>query len=449
VVRRFQCNFSLTLLFSWLLAASGMAALTGLVGACQSSDAKPRAETPAGRSGDAPAREVRLAPVTRATFEQAIEIAGTLAADEQVVLATKVPGRLSTIDVDLASPVKQGQLLAQVETTDYELGVQLAQAALGQARAQLGLPANGTRRRVDADATAVVRQAKATLEEARANEARASKLAEEGLTPQAELDTARAALLRAEASLESAREEVRLREAQVRQRESELELARQRLADTAIRSPLDGFVQARRANRGQYLPAGAPVVEVVRIDPLRLRLAVPEREATSLRSGQAVRVRVSGQSGGGAASEYSGTLTRLAPSLDEQTRSLLIEADIPNPGTLRPGNFVQARIVVGERSVATVPESAIVTFAGLQKVILVDAGKAIERPVTTGDTRDERVEIVTGLRDGERVVVSPGALQQGQPVRVLEGEMSGPQQGGAEPKPPLERAQAEPAAAGG
>jgi HlyD family secretion protein len=448
VVRFFQSNRSLTLLFSGLLTVSGMVTFTGLVEGCQSTDAKPRAEAPAGRAGDAPARDVRLTPVTRATFEQVIEIAGTLAADEQVTLATKVPGRLSTIDVDMASPVEQGQLIAQVEATDYELGVQQAQAALGQARAQLGLPANGASRRVDPDVTAIVRQAKATLEEARANEARAGKLAEEGLTPQAELGTVRATLLRAEAALESAREEVRLREAQVRQRESELEIARQRLADTAIRSPLAGFVQARRANRGEYLPAGAPVVEVVRIDPLRLRLAVPEREASSLRSGQAVRIRVNGQSGAGGASEHSGVLTRLAPSLDEQSRSLLIEADIPNPGTLRPGNFVQARIVVGERSVAIVPESAVVTFAGLQKVILVDAGKAVERPVTTGETRDEMVEIVTGLRDGDLVVVSPGALQQGQPVRVLEGEVSGPEQG-IEKKPPLERALAEPATTGG
>jgi HlyD family secretion protein len=394
----------------------------GLTGAgCQSSDAKPRAETQGARPGDAPPREVRLAKVAAASFEEVIEIAGTLAADEQVTLATKVPGRLSKIEVDLASPVKQGQLIAQIETIDYEFGVQQAQAALGQARAQLGLPATGNQKRVDADATAIVRQARATLEEARANEARLIKLAEEGLTPQADLESARATLLRAEASLESAREEVRLREAQVRQRESELEIARQRLADTAIHSPIDGFVQARRANRGEYLAAGAAVAEVVRVDPLRLRLAVPEREATSLRSGQAVRVRVTGQNGAAAREDYTGVVARLAPSLDAQSRSLLIEADIQNPGNLRPGNFVQARIIVGERRALTVPQSAVVTFAGLQKVILVEEGKAVERPVTTGDAQGDQIEISTGVREGEQVVEVPGALQQGQSV-VVSGE---------------------------
>jgi HlyD family secretion protein len=412
VVRPFQTNIALMLLLSAAWAPG-----------CNSPDAKPRAEAP-GAARASEAREVRLTRAIPSTFEQVIEIAGTLAADEQVTLATKVPGRLSTIDIDFASPVKQGQLIAQVETTDYEFGVQQALAALGQARAQIGLSAVGPRVRIDPDATAIVRQAKATLEEARVNERRLAQLANEGLTPRAELDAARATLVRAEASLESAREEVRLREAQVRQRESELSIARQRLADTTIRSPLDGFVQARRASRGEYLPAGAPVAEVVRIDPLRLRLAVPEREAMSVRAGQAVRVRVSGQSPG-ASDEHSGVVTRLAPSLDAQSRSLMIEADIANPGNLRPGNFVQARIIVGQRNVPTVPESAVVTFAGLEKVILVVEGKAVERTVTTGDRRGAAVEIVRGLREGELVVDAPGALQHGQPVRVIEGDASG------------------------
>ncbi len=395
----------------WLAFSAGAAL------GCQSSDAKPRAETPGARPTEG-AREVRLTRVTSTTFEQVVDIAGTLAADEQVTLATKLAGRLATIAVDLASPVKQGQLVAQIETTDYELGVQQALASLGQARAQLGLPVDGKARRVDVDTTAIVRQARATLGEARANEARMAKLAEEGLAPEADLDGARASLLRAEASLESAREEVRLREAQVRQRESELEIARQRLDDTAIRSPLDGFVLARRAGKGEYLAAGAPVVEVVRIDPLRLRLAVPEREATGLMAGQVVRVRVDGQHDSETLHDYSGVVTRLAPSLDTQSRRLLFEADIKNPGTLRPGNFVQARIIVGQRRMPTVPESAIVTFAGLEKVILVEEGRAVERPVTTGDVLDGKVEIVSGVTEGEAIVAQPGSLQQGQPVRV-------------------------------
>lgn len=388
--------------------------------ACES-DAKPRAEaatTTAGAPGASP-RGVELAPVTLATFEQVIETTGTLAADEQVTLATKVAGRVASIAVDLASPVKRGDLVAQIETADYELGVQQAEAALGQARAQLGLPVSGPKPTLDVESTAIVRQARATLEEARAAAARFEVLAEEGLSPQAELDTARASLLRAEAVLQAAREEVRIREAQVRQRESELRIARQQLADTTVRSPLDGVVQARQASAGEFLAAGAPIAQIVRIDPLRLRLALPEREASSVQQGQTVHLSSSAAEAAEGDPGHSGVVARVAPSLDAQSRSLLVEADIPNTGQLRPGNFVRARIVVGSRSVPTVPESAIVTFAGLQKVITVKDGRAVERPVTTGLTQAERVEIISGLEPGEAVVKSPGSLQQGQAVSVL------------------------------
>ena len=399
-----------------LLLAGSLAVL-----ACQA-DPTPRAEAKAG-SGATPradAREVQLSPVTSSRFEQTIEISGTLAADERVMIATKVTGRLASIAVDLSSPVKQGQVVAQIETTDYELGVQQADAALAQARAVLGLAPAMSPADVDVDATAVVRQARATLGEATANAARLEALAREGISPEADRDSAEATLARAEAGLQSAREEVRLRQAQVRQRESELRVARQRLADASIRSPIDGYVQSRRANVGEYMAAGATIADVVRVDPLRLRLAVPEREAVLVKAGQSVRVSLEGTDAPGTPPVENGRVARLAPGLDAESRSLLIEADIPNPGHLRPGNFVHAAIVVGDREVPTVPESAIVTFAGLQKVIMVKDGKAVERPVTTGARRAKDIEISSGLELGELVVENPGTLQQGEPVRVRE-----------------------------
>jgi HlyD family secretion protein len=394
-----------------------VAALIALA-SCQG-EQTPQAEAQAARGkSEADAREVTLRPVVLSRFEQQIDISGTLAADEQVMLATKVAGRLASIGVDLASAVKRDQVVAQIETTDYELGVQQAEAALAQARALLGLPAATSPGTIDIDGTAVVRQARATLGEARANAARVEALAREGLSPEADRDSAQATLARAEAGLESAREEVRLRQAQVRQRESELRVARQRLADTAIRSPIDGYVQLRRASVGEYLAAGATVAEVVRIDPLRLRLAVPEREATLVKAGQAVRVSLEAADPQVPPDAREGRVARLAPGLDADSRSLLIEADIPNTeGQLRPGNFVHAQIVVGEREVPTLPETAIVTFAGLQKVLLVKDGKAVERPVTTGVKRGGDIEITSGVQVGEMVVEAPGALQQGEPVR--------------------------------
>jgi multidrug efflux pump subunit AcrA (membrane-fusion protein) len=121
-----------------------------------------------------------------------------------------------------------------------------------------------------------------------------------------------------------------------------------------------------------------------------------------------VRVRVSGQSDGDGPKEHTGVVARLAPSLDAQSRSLMIEADIKNPGTLRPGNFVQARIVVGQRSVITVPEAAVVTFAGLQKVILVEGGKAVERQLGA----DERARLRVLLISMDPARDTPAALRR-------------------------------------
>lgn len=400
----------MTLRWTKLLSASFLLVFAG-PGCDSQVPSKSEGPNPASETHEA--REVTLEPVAQHAFEDAVELSGTLAPDEQVLLATKVAGRLAKIHVDLASAVQEGQVVAQIETTDYDFGVQQARAALGQARAQLGLPPTDAEGTFDPEATAIVRQAHATLEEARVNETRLVALVREGLSPQSELDGARATLVRAEATLESAREEVRLRQAQVRQRESELRTARQRLLDTSIRSPITGFVQTRRANVGEYLAAGAPVAEVVRVNPLRLRLAVPEREATNIERGQIVRVR-------GEAGDHTGVLARVAPSLDASNRSLLIEADIQNPGTLRPGSFVTARIVTGSHTTIAVSKSSVVTFAGLQKVIVVENDRAVEKPVKTGRVEGDRVEISSGIELGQRVVKNPGSLQQGQAVRVVE-----------------------------
>ena len=381
-------------------------------------DAKPRAEETARAAESSPPREVQLEPVVLQELEQQIEISGTLAADAQISLSTKVPGRLANVLVDLSSPVQQGQVVAQIEATDYENGVRQAEAALAQVRARLGLWGKSATSRVDVEATAGVRQAQATLEEARANAQRLDALAAQGLTPESELTTSHAALARAEASLETARQEVQLRQAELAQRESELAIARQSLADTLIRSPIDGFVQTRWVNRGEYLIAGARVVEVVRIDPLRLRVALPERDAQLVAQGQAVTVALDGAL---PAATAQGVVARVAPGFDADSRSLLIEADIPNPGSLRPGHFVRARIQVGVRKVPTVSRSALVSFAGLDKVLLVKEGKAVEAPVTLGESAGDRVEVLSGLLPGQLVVHAPGSLQQGQAVRLAPG----------------------------
>jgi RND family efflux transporter MFP subunit len=387
------------------------AALT-LLGCDQA--AGPAAAPPSEAQRQAP-RPVRLVPAAEQTADRRVSATGTLAADEQVVLGTKVAGRIAELPVDLGSRVRREQTVARLDPTDAQHRVDQAVAALQQARARLGLSPEGTDDRVDPAQTALVRQARAMLDEARLTRERMERLWQQQLIAQAQLDTAVAALGVAEGRDQDAIEEVRNRQAVLLQRRSELELARQQRADTVVTSPIDGAVSERRASVGEYLAAGAPVVTLVKLHPLRLRLAVPEREATAVRVGQPVIVTVEGATG-----EHRGRVARVSPAISEQNRTLLVEAEVPNESAaLRPGAFAKADIVLaGDLRIVTVPATAVVTFAGVEKVLTVDKGRAIEVRVTTGRRLGDRIEIVAGLAAGTPVVGQPGNLTAGQPVAV-------------------------------
>jgi RND family efflux transporter MFP subunit len=369
------------------------------------------------RPGDAKeARQVKTARVAETPVGESVTANGTLAAYDQTTVSVKVPGRLRAISVDLGTIVRTGQMIAQVEPQEYKLRVQQSEAALAQARARLGLSPDGTNDQVDPDQTATVRQARAVLDEARFNRERAAKLVAQGVIAKAEFDSADSIYKVAEGRYQDALEEIRNRQALLSQRRSELAIARQQLADTSIYSPLDGIVQEKRTSVGEYLAAGTAVVNIVRIDPLRLRAEVPEREAGSIRSGQNVRVTVEGDT-----NVYIGQIKRLSPVIAEQNRMLMVEADVRNDGKLRPGSFARAEIVTNDAKMAvTVPSNAIVTFAGIEKVIVVQDGKALEKPITTGRRNNDWTEIVAGLNVGDKVIVDPGNLQSGQPVQVMD-----------------------------
>jgi RND family efflux transporter MFP subunit len=359
-----------------------------------------------------PARQVTTAKVTELPVGETVTVNGTLAAYDRTTVGVKVPGRVQTIAVDLGSVVRKGQIIAQLEQEDYKLRVQQAEAALAQARARLGLSPDGADDRVTAEETGTVRQAKAVLDDAKLKRDRAAKLVQQGVIPSAEFDTVDSDYKVALSRYQDAVEEIRNRQGLLAQRRSELALARQQLADTVVYSPMDGVVQEKRTSPGEYLAAGAPVVDVVRIDPLRLRVDVPERESHNIRTGQSVRVTVEGDP-----NSYLGYIKRLSPTISEQNRVLAVEADVRNNGRLRPGAFVKAEIVTNQTNTAvTVPPNAIVTFAGIEKVILLENGLTAEKTVVTGRRGADWVEIKSGLSVGQVVVVDPGNLQSGQAV---------------------------------
>ena len=361
------------------------------------------------------ARQVRVVPAAEESLVRSIAVTGTLAAEEQVVLSMKVTGRLNELLVDLGSHVTQGQTLARLVPTDFNLRVNQSRAALLQARARLGLPPDGQDDAITPENTAIVREARAVLDEAKLTNDRAQTFVKEGIGTKADQDRAYASLKVAESRYQDALEEVSNRQAVLQQRRSELELAEQAVRDSSLTAPLDGMVRERHATAGQYLAAGTPVVTVVRMHPLRLRLAVPERAAPSVRMKQDVRVVVEGDQ-----TVHNGRVARVSPAIDESSRTLMVEAEVPNQkGLLRPGSFANAEIVLqAQEKAVVVPASALVTFAGVDKVLVVKDGKSHELRVTTGRREGDRVEIVSGLGAGEQVIVDPGNLVGGEPVSI-------------------------------
>lgn len=368
------------------------------------------------RQGGGPSepRPVKLASVAEVAMENIVSVTGTLAAYEEAVISAKVAGRIRALNVDLGTRVGKGQVIAELEPRDAQLRLQQAEAALAQARARLGLDPNSSDDRVNLEETGTVRQAKAMLEQAEENRKRMASLLRQGVIAQSQMDQAEADYKVALSRYQDAEEEIRNRQGVLLQRKSEVEIARQQLADMTIRAAFDGMVQERTASLGEYVSAGAPVVTVVKTDPLRLKAEVPERDSRDVRQGQLVRVTVEGD-----AVVHEGIIKRISPAISAQNRILIVEAEVRNNGQLKPGAFATANIVVSAGgTVVAVPASSIVTFAGIDKVITVQDGKAAEKPVTLGRRNGEWVEILSGVKSGESVVVEPGNLQTGQPIIV-------------------------------
>ncbi len=396
-----------------LLAGCGGNDPAGAVGRGEGrgGEGKGREEGPAG-----PPREVRVATAEEGQLARAVAVSGTLAADEQAELSFKVAGRLQQLNVDIGTPVRRGQVIARLVPTDSELRIRQAETALQQARTQLGLPPQGSDETVVPEETALVKGAAATLKQAELTRDRMARLFQEQLIPQSDFDAAEAAFGVAEGRYQEAIETARTRQGLLAQRKSELAIARQQLSDTALTAPFDGVIRERMSSVGDYMAAGSQAVVIVRVHPLRLRLSVPEREAPGVTIGLPVKLSVEGDP-----STYTGRVARISPSITEDNRTLLVEAEVPNSdGRLRPGSFAKAEIVVQASDPAVlVPASSIVTFAGIEKVIGVEAGKAVEKRVRTGRRSGDQVEIVDGVKAGEPVVLQPGNIVTGETLKVV------------------------------
>jgi RND family efflux transporter MFP subunit len=346
---------------------------------------------------------VKTVRVELSNIPEIITANGELLAEEQATVSAKVPGRVTRLHLDLGSVVKAGDLVAELEKEDYEFRARQAEALVEQTRAQLGISGKPNDDVVPEN-TAVVRQAAASLKEARFIFGNTAKLAGEGVLSKVDFEKSQVNAQAAEARYQGALEQVMQWRAQLTERRAQLALARQQLADSVIRAPFAGAITRRIASQGEYLAVNAPVVQLVRQHPLRVRVDVPERQAAKVKPGQRIDISLEASP-----VKTSGRVVRLSPSIEAQNRSLVVEGEIPNPGgLLRPGSFVESVITVNATaSGVAVPAQALVTFAGVERMFVVAGGALDERIVKTGRRlADNRVEVISGLSAGEQLVIN-------------------------------------------
>jgi RND family efflux transporter MFP subunit len=329
----------------------------------------PAANPESSRPQTAP-RAVRVARAELRPMERAVLVVGTLAARDEATVAAQVAGQLERIPVDLGDRVTAGQELALIDTAAYEALLRQSAASLARAKASA---ANATQ-----------------------NLQRMQDLRKDNIASTSDLDQAVAEAARTQADVQAA--------------EAAAAIARLNLERSRVRAPFDGAIAERLVTAGDYVGIGAPIVRLVKIDPLRLRLDVPERESSAVRPEQEVRLTVEGDT-----NTYTGRLARVAPAIRQADRMLAVEADVPNPGALRAGSFARAQIIVNpDESALSIPANALASFAGLEKVVLLHEGRAAEKTVNTGRRGADWIEITSGLNAGDTVVLDPAGIRTGQ-----------------------------------
>jgi multidrug efflux pump subunit AcrA (membrane-fusion protein) len=394
------------------------AALSTGCGSSKQGASAPNSSTSAANSNSAPSEasipEVSTAEVIERMAQRTLEAVGSLEAEDEVTLSSQASGNLDVITVDVGSLVRRDQLIAKLDQRELSLKVDQAQAAVRQIEARLGIKGG---EKIDPEKQPEVRTTRSALERARYDLTASKNLADHGDISKQQLDVYQRTYDQAEARYQAAQENVRNLEALLEEKRASLSLAKKQLSDVNITSPINGIVKEKQVSRGEYLTPGSPIATIVQINPLRLKLEIPESFAATVKAGQTVTLKVDTFGD----REFTGRVKRINPTLDEKNRSLTAEAEVSNSdGRLKPGMFARARVASDQASAALmVPIKSVVTLAGVNKVFVLENGKAVERQVKLGEQDGTLVEILEGVKPGEKVITSnTDRLHDGIAVRI-------------------------------
>jgi len=329
--------------------------ISSLVGAvaCQKKDTKTLEEK---------VFNVQTQDVVQKPLKPFIESIGTLNPFEEVTVSAEIEGVIRSVKVEEGSQVSKGMLLAAIDDSDYSLEVKRADA--------------------------VFKQAEATLENTRLEFKRKDVLYKEELVTKQQYDDVTTRLSLAEAEVERAK--------------ASLSLARLKLSKTKITSPLACVIKEKRVSAGDFVRNGTPLFIIIQPNPLKLRFTVPEKDVGRLRVNQEVMLRVDGF----AEAEFKGRVNIVFPNVEEKTRTLQVEALVPNNnGLLKPGLFAKVILyTAGERDTIVVPVTALLYEGEKVRVFVTEGDRAKERVVKLGSKYGEFMEIIEGIKTGEKVV---------------------------------------------
>ena len=391
-----------------ILATGLVAALAVTAAGCGAGNTTVKAEAkPAPVAIDVTAVESR--PIDRF-----LRVTGSLVADEQAEVGAEAPGRVIATPVERGSRVSQGDVLARISATETSAQLLEAEANAGQIEARLGLSAD---RSFDPKRVPDVMNAKASLDWAEAEFGRIKSLLDQKVVSQSEYDQRRSQVDAARQQYQMAQNVAEQSFRSLQAARARIDLARKAQADTTIRAPFSGLVAERLVSIGDYVTRGAHVATVVRVDPMRVELTVPEQAVSLVRAGQPVKLTVDAYPG----ETFAARVRFVSPSLRADQRALTVEAVAPNQDArLKPGLFATALIQQPASAPALlVPATAIETVTGTSRVYIVTGSKVEERIVTVGETVGQKVEVTSGIARGDVVAAAPkGHLADGVEVRV-------------------------------
>jgi RND family efflux transporter MFP subunit len=353
--------------------------------------------------------------------QRVVESVGTMFPYDESVISAEIDGKVDQIKVDLGDQVTEGQVMVHIADEEYRYLLANQEAQLRQSMERLGLKDENDRI-TDVRQAPGPRQAQADLFDAEQRYKRVKNLFDQGIMAQADLDQAEARFKAMQAAYETSINVARNLVQTVEQFRAQVDLQRKKLRDTNVRAPFNGYVKERTVNPGQYVRVGVntPLITLVKIDPIRLRLEVPERMAPWVKVGQVADISVEAFEG----RKFNGKIWRISPSVDQTKRTFIVEVLVDNPnGLLKPGSYARARIPTDKvERIRLVPARAVSYVYGANKTFIISNDTVQAREVKLGDRFGESVEIVEGVEPGDHVATTQlTKLDTGSRVRVVSG----------------------------